>query len=408
MTLRTHPARFRQSHHHVVVSDESESQQPRKKRRLVKGKRPQDPELEAEDEDGNLIDEVDEDMIIDSRLRDRSKKSAFAKNLERLQRRRRGQIAISESEHDSDGSESTDPRGPAESEVFAGARPTRIILDHDDDNLDEGASEEKNDSDFIVEDDGAEGVPELPTMFSMGTFQDLSHHFKVICQLFVHLAVKESPGRQSFDYFSVPLAITRRKLFGIRDSLVTSSIWKPEFKTPLETFPIFRLERLEFSIPTCDACHISKRVATLRGVLSGHAYGSLTYEPRDDVEEPEEEGHTAANWNLGRFCAARAQVFHAFTHWEFILYHALRQEVDHLREATTQLRIGKKDGKRVFVPATNGPAPPGDLDDADGMMDWLDGRGVINVQWTKVKEMMERAHKLEAKGRGGDEYIELE
>ncbi|KAF8510378.1 hypothetical protein JB92DRAFT_2831576 [Gautieria morchelliformis] len=61
ITLRTHPAHFRQSHHDVVVSDKSESQQPRKKRQLVKGKRPQDPELEAEDEDGNLIDEVDED-----------------------------------------------------------------------------------------------------------------------------------------------------------------------------------------------------------------------------------------------------------------------------------------------------------------------------------------------------------
>jgi hypothetical protein len=103
MSLRTRPARFRQSHH--VVSDESESQQPPKKRRLVKGKRPHDPELEAEDEDGNLIDEVDEDssclsrryspitsqallssVIISSRLRGRPKKSVFAKNLERLQR----------------------------------------------------------------------------------------------------------------------------------------------------------------------------------------------------------------------------------------------------------------------------------------------------------------------------------
>ena len=80
------------------------------------------------------------------------------------------------------------------------------------------------------------------------------------------------------DYFSVPLAITRRKISGMKDSLVTSSVWKPRFKNPLETFPIFRLEQLEFSIPICDACHLGNRVATIRGVLSGHAYDPLTYE----------------------------------------------------------------------------------------------------------------------------------
>ena len=57
---------------------------------------------------------------------------------------------------------------------------------------------DENENDFIVEDDGGEEIPELPTMFSMGTFQDLSHHFKVICQLFVHLAVKPPHQRRSF------------------------------------------------------------------------------------------------------------------------------------------------------------------------------------------------------------------
>lgn len=70
----------------------------------------------------------------------------------------------------------------------------------------------------------------------------------------------------------------RRKLSGMRDSLVTSSTWKPEFKNPMETFPIFCLEQLDFSVPICDACHLGNRVATLRGVLSGHEYDPLTYE----------------------------------------------------------------------------------------------------------------------------------
>jgi hypothetical protein len=38
-------------------------------------------------------------------------------------------------------------------------------------------------------------------------------------------------------------------------------------------------------------------------------------------------------------------------------------------------------------------------------MDWLDGRGVINAEWTKINDMMERAQKLE--GKVVEEDIEL-
>ena len=41
------------------------------------------------------------------------------------------------------------------------------------------------------------------------------------------------------------------------------------------------------------------------------------------------------------------------------------------------------------------------------MMDWLDGRGIISSQWTGIKDMMERAHNLEAKARGAEDDIEL-
>lgn len=124
--------------------------------------------------------------------------------------------------------------------------------------------------------------------------------------------------------------------------------------------------------------------------------------------------------------APNDDVSHMFTHWEVcpcsryvlyvhlcgfinqhILYCTLRTEVDGLKEATQLSVLGGKGG-RVFIPATNGPGPPEDLNDADGMMDWLDGRGIINAQWAKIKTMMARAHKLEAKGRGGDDAIELE
>jgi len=39
--------------------------------------------------------------------------------------------------------------------------------------------------------------------------------------------------------------------------------------------------------------------------------------------------------------------------------------------------------------------PPEDLSDADGIMDWLDQRGTVAMEWQKIKEMMESARKLE-------------
>ena len=48
--------------------------------------------------------------------------------------------------------------------------------------------------------------------------------------------------------------------------------------------------------------------------------------------------------------------------------------------------------------------PPEDVEDGDGVMDWLDERGMIAMAWTEMKQMMERARNLESIGqREGDD-----
>lgn len=84
---------------------------------------------------------------------------------------------------------------------FAGAKPSKGIQSDEeigDEEEEEGKDEEEEDEDWIVEDEGGEGVPELPVAFNMSSHQDLSHHFKIICQLFVHLAVRSPSRRASF------------------------------------------------------------------------------------------------------------------------------------------------------------------------------------------------------------------
>ena len=77
-------------------------------------------------------------------------------------------------------------------EPFVGAKPHV--------NGDSDASEEEDEglSGFIEEDSVNAVAPELPAEFSMNTYQDLTHHFKIICQLYVHLAVHDPEERQSF------------------------------------------------------------------------------------------------------------------------------------------------------------------------------------------------------------------
>jgi Domain of unknown function (DUF4211) len=71
----------------------------------------------------------------------------------------------------------------------------------DDSNQDGGDDEVDDDDndidDFVVQDDGA-AIPELPMAFSRHSHQDTSHDFKVVCQLFVHLAMIPMDERRTF------------------------------------------------------------------------------------------------------------------------------------------------------------------------------------------------------------------
>ncbi|KAJ8489704.1 hypothetical protein ONZ51_g2761 [Trametes cubensis] len=367
----------------VFESDEDEDR-PRK-RKLIKGERPSTPDGDKAD----LLDEVDEGRIIEARLRTRDKRSAFQRNLEKLKRKKRGQAVQSESS-------ASEAEDDDDAEPFADARPN--------DESSEAEAEAEDDT-FIVEDDSAAAV-ELPAEFSMNTYQDLLHHFKIICQLFVHMAVHDLEDREDVatrlqrnQYFSVPLQITRRKLTGMRDSLVAGSTWRPNFRKALDTFPTFELYDLEFTVIGCAACNLGARKSTLQGRLDGEPYDKLTYEPiapsEPSSDDDEESEQLPKQFDLGRFCAKRTRTYHQFTHWEYHLFHALKDEIEGLkanREGRSFVRVAYAAGKQ----------PPEDLTDADAIMDWLDERQVINIQWHEIKTMMDSARHLEVRGgRGG-------
>lgn len=128
-------------------------------------------------------------------------------NLDHVTGQRSGLSADSAGSTEAEDEEDEPLPGPSRSKwdffkPFAGARPSKDLGSNDEvegEDEDESKEEEEEDeSGWIVEDDGSEGVPELPVAFNMSSHQDLSHHFKIICQLFVHLAVRSPSRRVSF------------------------------------------------------------------------------------------------------------------------------------------------------------------------------------------------------------------
>jgi len=59
---------------------------------------------------------------------------------------------------------------------------------------------------------------------------------------------------------------------------------------------------------------------------------------------------------------------------------------------------------RTFHPIAffKGKEPPEDLSDADGLYDWLDERKIIDLEWQRLKNMMESARHLELGNKKGE------
>ena len=59
---------------------------------------------------------------------------------------------------------------------------------------------------------------------------------------------------------------------------------------------------------------------------------------------------------------------------------------------------------RFFAPVAyvGSVPPPDDLTDADGMMAWLDSRKIIDMEWQRIREMMDKGRRLEMSAKRGE------
>jgi hypothetical protein len=89
-------------------------------------------------------------------------------------------------------------------------------------------------------------------------------------------------------YFIPRLDYMRRKLDGLRTSVVQSQIWRREFVKAMQSgsvfaklmvaFPHLHTNYMDELYDGCDACHMSGRMSRFEAILDGHQYDVATFE----------------------------------------------------------------------------------------------------------------------------------
>lgn len=105
-------------------------------------------------------------------------------------------------------------------------------------------------------------------------------------------------------------------------------------------------------------------------------------------------------------------MYHAFCHWEVsnvyyitILsgFNIRRNQYDLFQNISREIDSLSGASSRTFhrISYAGASEPPEDLQDADGLCDWLDSRRVIETEWHKIKTMMDNAGNLEIDHKRG-------
>ncbi|KAG8838179.1 hypothetical protein FRC18_005943 [Serendipita sp. 400] len=360
------PLNLRTKKRKAVVLEDSDEAKPKKRRVLKKGLRPT-----AEEED--VMEDLDQDVIIESRLRKPAKQSAFSKNLERrrsdLNYTRRfmwsyvsiGQrLGLPSDPEESDDGESGSGNGSEDETSFKpipGARKLGSPISVESDEASSGGTE-----DFVVEDDGDNSVAmELPLQFSMHRAQPLAVSFKVFFQLLVHIAcqpshlreiyVKERLSREDDTtlYLQNAVGQLRKHLSSIRDSQVASSLWKYNFRNALEVKPELTVIQIDPE-PFCAACRRNSAISTQQAQLQGEPYRPLSF--------------------------------------QYALFQLVEEKVLKI-ETSNRKRRKKGNAKRII-----------DTEDPDNIVVYLENKNVIDSQWRLLETYIRQAGNIEARWAG--------
>lgn len=189
-------------------------------------------------------------------------------------------------------------------------------------------------------------------------------------------------------------------------SRLISSAWNEDFKNAILARPEMQVTYLhegydEFFL-NCDACNKTNHPARYEFKFAGHAYHKDTLEPVDEddgsdsnVEDDDDNddndkvsydqaGHLLPSaskcFNLGRFCAANAEMGHKLTHWKYHLNQALLSYLEEQKVLSTESilareKLNKKKREK----------------EAENIVDMMQETGVIAEMWRNLQNDLEDA-----------------
>jgi hypothetical protein len=318
------------------------------------------PDNETEDEDVDIeLDEPDR-FKTDSRLR-APKESKFLAGLKKLSSKRNGRSS-----------------------------PEVVDLEDEDEEGEEGVEEDddgaSNDS-FISKDD--EDTPfELPEEFALKR-ESPEFKFKVVFQYLVMLVVA-GPGvlplrGENAEYFGRQLRDMRQLVRGLRDSMA-GTLWRPDFRKALETYPEWMQGDLDDIATYCDACNRRGQHCHNNAWLRGKPYDTETHVEEVEDSDDEDDSDPRDLGNMGALCLRRAQDFHELHHWEHSMFSWIRLRYTEM--------VRRKKGEDPGGPEPS-LAPPKNADNVDEVTEWMDACGWQQESMRWLGRIEQRARRLE-------------
>ena len=180
------------------------------------------------------------------------------------------------------------------------------VNDEEDEEVQDAHSlfrENQTDKDFIVEDDGALGVPDMdmdiPVEFSSLARAKSQTHFRYVIEWMVQKVVH--PGFEiGHPYYKFSFDKLETELRGLGNSKFQSSVWRPDFVNALLARPNIEITeiihgRLEVLDQNCEACNRTGHPATFEARFTGNPYDAFTLDDLPQVSEEEESSSSSSS-----------------------------------------------------------------------------------------------------------------
>lgn len=268
-----------------------------------------------------------------------------------------------------------------------------------------------DENDFVVDDEDTQnsrrpssGIPLAFTSFASSNPKELFVH---IVEWLVKNKIAPAFSRDD-ELYRLSWNKVNDQIKAQAGSRLISAAWNADFKNAVLARPICKFTYIsgghdEFFLD-CDACNRTNHPARYEFQFSGHAYHPDTLEPLDedvdddDDDEEEEEsenedndkasydlnGHllptSARKFNLGRFCAANAEMGHKLTHWKYHLNQSLLTYLDEQGVLSAEAilareKLSKKKREK----------------EAENVVDIMQETGVIQQLWKDLQKDLEDA-----------------